>query len=274
MELKAVQCPNCGSELQLPDNKSKVVCVYCDTSILVGEVIEKKAQSMGSDNIELWLALAQAAREGNNFEKSIEYYDKILEVDHKHSESWFWKGSSLSTIIPIDKKLKVIMPYFQNAIKYSDSKQGMRQQVAIALYIASLSVWMNTQTGTVDVINCTRDCLDALKIAVEYQDQDKDDLQDPQDPLVRFALSQQEQYVELALSIRRDAWWGVYSHHDPTDAKNKEEYFYSKMRELNPALLEEHLVEVDPTRKRTSEKSGCVISLAFLIGVFICAKLL
>jgi tetratricopeptide (TPR) repeat protein len=237
MILKAAQCPNCGGELQLPENKNEVTCMYCDTTIVVREAIESKNQSM-SGTIETWLELARTAKEGGNNIEAIEYFNKILEVDTKNAEAWFGKGYCIhntSTLANI--RLNEAVTYFKNAANHSKDKKQMQVKIAetldeFAYNLYSTAVdhyneFIETHSALSDLVTQCSYSLEALELATEYDNQ--------------------KLYVEHALLIYRG---GQGKHLNKSDYYKS--YFYGKMKELDP--------EWSPTLE--NKGSGCFIATA------------
>ena len=114
MIFKEARCPNCGGELQLPEDKGTVKCMYCGGDIIVQDAIQKAADS----NVPNWLLLAKTAIDGRNYQEAFNYYTKVLEVDPQNYEAWFGKGEAagwLSTLA--DVRLSEMLTDIENAIK-------------------------------------------------------------------------------------------------------------------------------------------------------------
>ena len=63
MAFKAAVCPSCAGELQVPDNRDLVKCMYCGSDIIVREVL----RTGSTVNIENILKLARVAEKSNNY---------------------------------------------------------------------------------------------------------------------------------------------------------------------------------------------------------------
>lgn len=87
MEFIAAKCPNCGGDLQLPDDKKQVKCKYCGFDIVVREAINK-AQA----NFDNFLKLASSAQETGNYQESYDYFTKVLEFDADNYLAHWGKG--------------------------------------------------------------------------------------------------------------------------------------------------------------------------------------
>lgn len=107
VEFKAAKCPNCGGNLQLPNNIENVKCLYCGSDIIVRDAIRKvEVENIASaDNL---LKLAEEARKSNNNKLAYEYYNKYLELDFNNYKAWYGKaissgwGSSLASFNAVE----------------------------------------------------------------------------------------------------------------------------------------------------------------------------
>jgi len=89
MAIKALKCPNCGGIIeQFDETMKKGFCPYCDSIIL--DVHEKqtefiqfmnKFQVEGISTVDNLLARAQKFLDAGDFVKSIEYANKVLDLD-------------------------------------------------------------------------------------------------------------------------------------------------------------------------------------------------
>ena len=95
MALKSAKCPNCSGELSLPDDKDVIYCMYCGSSIIVREAI-KVIHSEDPSKISNFIKLADDALSSYNFDESITYFNKALELDLRNSYAWLGKAKSLS----------------------------------------------------------------------------------------------------------------------------------------------------------------------------------
>ena len=88
MNLIPAKCPNCGGELQLPENRTSVSCIYCDTKIIVSEAVKQKEK-----DIEPLIKLMQDAFDAKgNGDELIKYSNKVLEIDSNNAIAMFYKG--------------------------------------------------------------------------------------------------------------------------------------------------------------------------------------
>jgi hypothetical protein len=113
MAFKAAICPSCGGQLQVPEDRDAVKCMYCGTDIIVRQAI----QAGSGINIKNYLELAVTATNVGNFKEAYDYYSKVLEIDIKNPEAWFGKGRSagwLSTLYNF--RFADMKSGFQNAL--------------------------------------------------------------------------------------------------------------------------------------------------------------
>lgn len=128
MTFKAASCPSCSGDLQVPDDRDVVKCMYCGENVIVGEAI----QAAAGGNIKNWLILAEAASEAGNQPEAYEYYTRVLEVDASNSNAWAGKAETagrLSTLSSL--RLPEVLTGFQKAIDCADpEKQTETKQTA------------------------------------------------------------------------------------------------------------------------------------------------
>ncbi len=187
MALKAAQCPNCGGELQLPEDKNIVTCIYCDTSIVVKEAIEKKAKAAGGD-VESWMHLAETSREADNDEEAIQYYNKILEVESDNAQAWFGKAECILKTSKIGElKVKEGITFFKNAVKFSSDSEEMKVMVSKSLketiklfFVSAISHYdefSGTGNASDEVYYKVNQLFDALDYILEIKPNDKEYIQ-------------------------------------------------------------------------------------------------
>lgn len=96
----AANCPNCGGELRVPENRAQVKCMYCGYDIIIHDPnkisVEVKANTTNL------LSLASVAEESGNYEESFSYYSRILEEDPNNWNAWLGKAISAGMLSTID----------------------------------------------------------------------------------------------------------------------------------------------------------------------------
>lgn len=88
MKMIALICPECGGELEIPADLSKVHCMYCGTQFIV------PAQPKKTESIKTLVELCKTALKAKNYQQAIKYSGDILEIDSKNVEAWIDKALS------------------------------------------------------------------------------------------------------------------------------------------------------------------------------------
>jgi tetratricopeptide (TPR) repeat protein len=114
MSFKPAKCPNCAGDLQVPEDRDTVKCMYCGSDIVVREAIK---DAVGTVNIENLMMLAKNAEESKNPEEAYKYYSMVLEYDAKNIEAWIGKGNAR----PDD--ITQMRSCFKKAMTYSSDKE-------------------------------------------------------------------------------------------------------------------------------------------------------
>jgi hypothetical protein len=114
------KCPNCGRDIQIPDDVPRSNCMYCAAVI---EFADSRRDS--TPTLTNYLGLARTAlRAGNNSEAE-QYFNRVLEINPGVSEAWLGKGKAAawqSSLVSI--RLTEMQVAFSNAIATaSDSER-------------------------------------------------------------------------------------------------------------------------------------------------------
>ena len=132
MAFKAAICPSCGGQLQVPDDRDSVKCMYCGTDIIVREAI----QAGSGINIKNYLELAVTATKAGNYQEAYDYYSKVLENDIKNPEAWFGKGRSAGWLSTLSNfRFAEMKSGFQNALANIPEKDKKALQIQCALVV-------------------------------------------------------------------------------------------------------------------------------------------
>ena len=144
MVFKAAKCPNCSGDLQVPDNRDIVKCMYCGNDVVVREAI-KLVIGVDVSNI---LHLADTAFESGNSEEAYGYYTKVLESDGKNIDAWFGKGmasGSMSTLA--NPRINEMITNFDKAIEYAEEDRKEEYKIKAAKTLTSIaSAYYNLAT--------------------------------------------------------------------------------------------------------------------------------
>ncbi len=136
MVFKAAICPSCGGNLQVPDDRDSVKCMYCGTDIIVRQAI----QAGSGVNIQNYLELAVTAQKSENFQEAYNYYSKVLEIDIKNSEAWFGKARAAGWLSTVgNSRFPEVISGFQNAIAYVSDNDKNDLQIQCAIIISEIS---------------------------------------------------------------------------------------------------------------------------------------
>ena len=79
VELTAARCPQCGADLQLPEDLKKAHCLYCGAEILIEQRV-----SGGTDNtrqIQNLLTLCLEAESRKDYPEALEYIESAMLID-------------------------------------------------------------------------------------------------------------------------------------------------------------------------------------------------
>lgn len=177
MVFKPANCPNCGGSLQIPDDRDTVNCMYCNTTIVVKEVLKVAIKS----NLQNLFRLADAASEAGNYDESYNYYTQILEEDGNNSKAWFGKGVAAgwqSNLLVF--RFPEMLSSFQKAIEYASNEERNQyisraadsiNSISVACYYLSrehLDRFVSLHDSWSDYIDSCSQIISSLEIANEY----------------------------------------------------------------------------------------------------------
>lgn len=83
-----LKCPSCGSVMGKPDHTGLVQCSYCGTAITYHPPTEKVEQK----NVERYLEICNSSLEGKNYDETLQYANKVLEIDPGNVNAWINKA--------------------------------------------------------------------------------------------------------------------------------------------------------------------------------------
>lgn len=108
-----LKCPSCGSVMGMPDHTGLVQCSYCGTAITYHPPTEKVEQK----NIERYLEICDSSLEGKNYEETLQYANKVLEIDPKNINAWINKAIATFWLTTTDNSR------FNEALGYLDKAE-------------------------------------------------------------------------------------------------------------------------------------------------------
>lgn len=89
MKFFAAKCPQCSGDLQLPEDKDIVKCMYCSSDIVISKLKEQ-----AGPKLETLLKLARHAKQARNHSEAETYFSRVLESDPNCYEAWLGKSEA------------------------------------------------------------------------------------------------------------------------------------------------------------------------------------
>ncbi len=89
MKFFAAKCPQCSGDLQLPEDKDIVKCMYCSSDIVISTLKEQ-----AGPKLETLLKLARHAKQAGNHSEAEAYFSRVLESDPNCYEAWLGKSEA------------------------------------------------------------------------------------------------------------------------------------------------------------------------------------
>ena len=89
MKFFAAKCPQCSGDLQLPEDKDVVKCMYCSSDIVISKLKEQ-----AGPKLETLLKLARHAKQARNHTEAEAYFSRVLESDPNCYEAWLGRGEA------------------------------------------------------------------------------------------------------------------------------------------------------------------------------------
>jgi len=113
MKFIAAKCPACNGELQVPDDRDFVKCMYCGVDVKIREAIKMTINA----NIPNLMRIANDSLKSENYKESYDYFTKILEYEINNYEAWLGKGESAAMQSTLaNPRMKEMITCFNNAI--------------------------------------------------------------------------------------------------------------------------------------------------------------
>lgn len=281
MLFTAAKCPNCAGDLQVPEDRDSVKCMYCGSDIIVREAIKAAAASV---NIENLFNLAKSAFDAGNFQEARDYYTRVLEVDEQNYEAWLGKGFSsgwLSTLAVF--RLPETITALGKAIEYApeDKKDeiknlGILQITEIILAYNKLSLeeyykcikFVDVSLAfdeSAELVEHRLKMISALEQAHTLFPDDK------------FLIEQIIVFCDIAYNGKKEISMFCLTKDEYEKAlKTKREFYVSKMKSIDPSYVDtlsqleneqEQVIKLPDPPKINEEKSNCFIATATMGSV-------
>jgi len=107
-----LKCPSCGGALELPDNLGAAHCMYCGAKIL----IEHTEATRELQDLRRSVELCKVALEARNYTETIEYCNRILEIDPSSVTAWIDKATATFWMTTgVYNRYDEAMEYLKNA---------------------------------------------------------------------------------------------------------------------------------------------------------------
>jgi len=178
----AAKCPNCGGELQVPNDRSTVRCMYCSGEVVVRQAI----LAVAGGNVENWMKLGLAAGNAGNYQEALANFNKVLEVEPHNSRAWLGKGISAGWLSNLSEcRLGEMISNFEEAIANAENGKTDELKAVCAEQINEVATSYNNlackhlrQFITVDVawpefLEQTMAAFGALEIAHQLDPKNK-----------------------------------------------------------------------------------------------------
>ncbi len=113
MKFVPAKCPSCSGDLQIPDDREFVKCMYCTSDIKAREVLNVRYDV----NIPNLLKLGYSLIEEGDINRAIDTFNKILENNSENYEAWLGLGNAYSNKncnLSVDPSI-----YYSNAFKFA-----------------------------------------------------------------------------------------------------------------------------------------------------------
>ena len=132
MNFKAAVCPSCGGQLQVPDDRDSVKCMYCGSEIIVREAIQKAScrtrriiYGLPKLVSEIYQLTSVDKRRDEKSNTVLEYCNKALEIDFKNSEAWYLRGTCAGMLFQYSE----MRSNFENAIQYATNDASKQEYI-------------------------------------------------------------------------------------------------------------------------------------------------
>lgn len=87
-------CPNCGASIELSQDREYGFCTYCGTKIMQDKVVVEhrgRVSVSGVADVQALLDRANLFVEDKQFDKAIEYCERVLDIDPKNCNAYIVK---------------------------------------------------------------------------------------------------------------------------------------------------------------------------------------
>jgi tetratricopeptide (TPR) repeat protein len=129
MKFIPAKCPECGGDLQIPDDRDFVKCMYCGVDIQVRDILKISIDAHIPNLLKLG---NEALRSGNNKE-AFDYFNKVLEADIENYEAWFGKAKAAGLLTTLaDIRVQEMITCFENSLKYCPTEKQNNVKIDVS----------------------------------------------------------------------------------------------------------------------------------------------
>ena len=89
MALKALECPQCGANLEMDNGREFGFCEYCGAKVQIKEVIEVRHKVDNTELLSNYKTLGERAYQVKNYLEALNYYSKAIELSPNDSACLF-----------------------------------------------------------------------------------------------------------------------------------------------------------------------------------------
>jgi tetratricopeptide (TPR) repeat protein len=175
-----LNCPSCGGALDLPADLDVAHCIYCGTKILM----EHSERDREQQSFTHYLELAEVAYRAKNYNETIQYCNKVLEIAPNNLETWIRKALATWWLTTGEnnryneateylKKASQIAP--EDARIASAEKELVRLQawwyhkLGLDLYEVALKIWNIYDNGTLaSKVDAVKNSFEQFNKAMNY----------------------------------------------------------------------------------------------------------
>lgn len=141
----AAKCPSCGGELRVPENRKKVICMYCGNQVFV---TNGDLSGVSDFDFSYYNDLLEKAWKANNYEETYKYATLIIEKSEDKSilaPIWVYRGWAagyLST--PSRPRITEMKEYIKNGVALNAASLNLNvvaETMAYILYFINYDIF-------------------------------------------------------------------------------------------------------------------------------------
>ena len=279
MKFVLAKCPSCSGDLQVPDDKDFIICMYCGSTIKVRDAIKISVES----NLPNLVKLIEEAIKNQNYTEAYEYCNRVLENDITNYLVWYYKGTVISRIAePNNLRILETQSCFENAVKNcpDDKINDLKNTIKEILYVVSSYLFKlnensvkNIETGENKIdtfFDNSRKIIQLLKFIPMTLKIEENKTYNEIISLCRNALSSRSYtYHTLIAGTQQIRTSSIFiSEAVKSEFNNIISECNNKLRELNPEVYAEKDAKIITAKKKNKRNLtilGIVVFLVFAV---------